>query len=183
VTPPRRELLARRAQLADLIRRVEADKHQPPGVGVLRSSIRRVVDVALAGGIVSAADLNDLITACRELGEWRVANAGVDAYAHQRADWAAFLKRWRDDGPHQPTRPRPPPPNQATAIPWPDEQPTVALWPTAARAYGIGRTTAYRLAAAGGLPVPAELLGGRWIVRTAQLRRALGLPVTAPPRQ
>jgi len=61
-------------------------------------------------------------------------------------------------------------------IPWPDDNPTVRLWPTAAKAFNLGRSTAYAMAANGTFPVKALRVGGRWFVRTAELRRALGLP-------
>lgn len=46
---------------------------------------------------------------------------------------------------------------------------------TAARALGIGRTTAYQLARAGELPVPVLRLGARYRVPTAALLSALGV--------
>jgi excisionase family DNA binding protein len=60
-------------------------------------------------------------------------------------------------------------------IPDPAEQPTVALWPTAARALGLGRDRAYRLAARGELPFTCYRFGRSWRVPTAALRRALHL--------
>jgi excisionase family DNA binding protein len=44
---------------------------------------------------------------------------------------------------------------------------------TAARALGIGRTTAYQLARAGEFPVPVLRLGTRYRVPTATVLRAL----------
>ncbi len=59
---------------------------------------------------------------------------------------------------------------------------SVELWPTAARALGIGRTTAYELARRDELPVPVLRLGSRYRVNRADLLRALGVtdgePVT-----
>jgi excisionase family DNA binding protein len=55
---------------------------------------------------------------------------------------------------------------------------------TAARALGIGRTTAYQLARAGELPVPVLRLGVRYRVPTAALLQILGIDPsedTAPP--
>ena len=46
---------------------------------------------------------------------------------------------------------------------------------TAARALGIGRTTAYQLARAGDLPVPVLRLGVRYRVPTAALLQVLGI--------
>ncbi len=51
---------------------------------------------------------------------------------------------------------------------------------TAARALGIGRTSAYRLARAGGLPVPVLRLGVRYRVPTAALLQVLGIDQAAP---
>jgi predicted site-specific integrase-resolvase len=50
---------------------------------------------------------------------------------------------------------------------------------TAARALGIGRTSAYRLARAGGLPVPVLRLGVRYRVPTAALLQVLGIDQAA----
>lgn len=44
---------------------------------------------------------------------------------------------------------------------------------TAARAFGIGKTMAYRLAAAGQFPCKVTRIGSRWVVSTAALRAAL----------
>jgi predicted DNA-binding transcriptional regulator AlpA len=54
---------------------------------------------------------------------------------------------------------------------------------TAARAVGIGRTTAYRLARSGQFPVPVLRLGARYRVVTSGLLAALGIEPTAgtPP--
>jgi excisionase family DNA binding protein len=52
---------------------------------------------------------------------------------------------------------------------------SVKLWPTAARALGLGRTTAYELARRGELPVPVLRLGSRYRVNRADLLRALGI--------
>ena len=60
-------------------------------------------------------------------------------------------------------------------IPDPAEQPTVPLWPDAAKALGLGRGHAYLLARRKELPVPAYRLGRSWRVPTAALRRALHL--------
>lgn len=53
---------------------------------------------------------------------------------------------------------------------------------TAARALGIGRTSAYQLARAGELPVPVLRLGARYRVPTAALLSALGVsPLESAP--
>lgn len=50
----------------------------------------------------------------------------------------------------------------------------VPLWPTAARAFGVGRSTAYSLAARGEFPVPVLRVGNQFRVSTAALRECLG---------
>lgn len=64
-----------------------------------------------------------------------------------------------------------------TQIPWPEDIPMVPLWPTAARPFNLGRTIAFRLARRGEFPVEVLKVGGRYQVRTADLRRQLGLQV------
>jgi hypothetical protein len=50
------------------------------------------------------------------------------------------------------------------------------LWPDAAPALSIKTApTASRLAKAGKLPVPVIRVGGSWVVRTADLRKLLGM--------
>lgn len=51
---------------------------------------------------------------------------------------------------------------------------------TAARAFGIGKTMAYQLAAAGRFPCKVHRIGSRWVVSTADLRRALGITEAVP---
>jgi hypothetical protein len=51
----------------------------------------------------------------------------------------------------------------------------VPLWPTAARALGIGRTKAHQLARAGRFPVPLLRLGVAYRVRTTDLWALLGI--------
>lgn len=53
--------------------------------------------------------------------------------------------------------------------------PTVLDLLTAARALGIGRTTAYALARDGGFPCPVIRVGGGYRVPTAGLLQVLGL--------
>ena len=56
-------------------------------------------------------------------------------------------------------------------IPLASEQPTLPIWPDVARALNIGsRATAYRLARGGQLPLDLIKVGGRFVVRTAELR-------------
>ena len=57
-----------------------------------------------------------------------------------------------------------------------DALPTVVrLWPTAARALGIGRTLAFDLAKRGEFPVRLLKIGNQYRVPTAELRRVLGI--------
>jgi hypothetical protein len=51
------------------------------------------------------------------------------------------------------------------------------MWPDAARPYKIGRSRSYQLAESGRFPIPVQRVGGRWMVLTVDLRRALGLQV------
>lgn len=51
---------------------------------------------------------------------------------------------------------------------------SVELWPSGARAFGMGRTQAYELARKGEFPVPVLRLGNRYRVTRADLLRALG---------
>ena len=70
-----------------------------------------------------------------------------------------------------------------STIPWPENEPTVALYPVAAKAFDMGRSAAYASARAGKFPVAVIACGGKLRVPTAELRRVLGLamsPVPAP---
>jgi hypothetical protein len=68
----------------------------------------------------------------------------------------------------------------APSLPDPEAQPIVELWPTAARALGLGRSAAYEAAARGEIPGLLRI-GRKYGVATAALRRALYLddPKTA----
>ena len=57
--------------------------------------------------------------------------------------------------------------------------PTMSL-PNAAKILGISRGHCYHLARAGELPVRVLRLGGRMVVPTAELRRAVGLADQQP---
>jgi hypothetical protein len=59
-------------------------------------------------------------------------------------------------------------------LPNPEDCPTVPVWPTAGQALGISRSSAYLAAQRGELPGLLRI-GGRYVVATAALRRALGL--------
>ncbi|WP_260456832.1 hypothetical protein [Rhodococcus qingshengii] len=56
--------------------------------------------------------------------------------------------------------------------------PTVKLWPTAAQALGIGRTSAFKLAKDGNFPVKVLRLGSSYRIVTADLKALLGLSET-----
>jgi hypothetical protein len=51
----------------------------------------------------------------------------------------------------------------------------VPLWPTAGRAWGMGKTASYEAAARGDFPCPVRRLGNRWVVVTEQLLESLGI--------
>jgi len=51
----------------------------------------------------------------------------------------------------------------------------VPLWPTAGRAWGMGKTATYEAAARGEFPCPVRRLGHRWRVVTEQLLESLGI--------
>jgi hypothetical protein len=64
-------------------------------------------------------------------------------------------------------------PAHSAMVPRAEEQPTVPLWPDAARALGIGRSTAFAGAARG--DIPCLRIMSRLVVPTAALRRMLQL--------
>lgn len=68
---------------------------------------------------------------------------------------------------------RPGDPPSGPRIPWPEEEPTVPLWPDAAQAVGIGRSMAYELAESGEFPCAVMRVAAKWVVPTAGLRAAL----------
>ncbi len=68
----------------------------------------------------------------------------------------------------------------APPIPWPEDTPVLPLFPDAARPYGVSRPKAYALAQRGEFPFRVFRVGRNWMVRTADLRKALGLPITRP---
>jgi predicted DNA-binding transcriptional regulator AlpA len=61
--------------------------------------------------------------------------------------------------------------------------PTVVDLMTAARALGIGRTTAYQLAKAGQFPVRIIRVGSNYHVPTAELMKTLGVEAIPHPRE
>lgn len=67
--------------------------------------------------------------------------------------------------------------NHTEPLPRAEECPTVPLWPTAARAFNLGRSAAYNAAERG--DIPTIRIGRRLVVPTAALRRMLGLDEVA----
>ena len=70
-------------------------------------------------------------------------------------------------------------------IPFPEDVPLLPLWseagePDAARPMGYGRTRAYKEAQDGTFPIPVLRVGTRYVCRTADVRRYLGLPIPEP---
>ncbi len=59
------------------------------------------------------------------------------------------------------------------AIPLPEVQPTMPLWPDVGTILGLSRATTYAAAARG--EIPTLRFGRRHVVATAQLRAMLGL--------
>ena len=55
---------------------------------------------------------------------------------------------------------------------------TVPLWPDAARAFAIGRSTAYELATRGEFPCPVLRLGSQYRVTRSAIFEALGVKDT-----
>jgi hypothetical protein len=67
-------------------------------------------------------------------------------------------------------------PDETGRLPFPEERPTVPLWPTVGRQLGLGRTATFEANRRGELPFTVWRIGGRLVVPTAQLRSVLGLP-------
>jgi hypothetical protein len=65
-------------------------------------------------------------------------------------------------------------------IPFPEEQPVLPLWPVPAEAFDVSRPKAYALAQRGEFPCPVFRVGVNWMVRTVDLREALGLALSRP---
>ena len=63
-------------------------------------------------------------------------------------------------------------------LPDPETAPTVAVWPAAGKALGMGRSACYAAIAQGTFPVAVLRCGGRYRVPTAELRRVLGLSLS-----
>lgn len=81
--------------------------------------------------------------------------------------------------PQQDTTPKPTPKlTPAMTLAETAELPTVLDLATAARALGIGRTTAYALARRGEFPCPLIRVGGAYRVPTAGVLQVLGLPAS-----
>jgi hypothetical protein len=65
-------------------------------------------------------------------------------------------------------------------LPYPEDEPLLAVWPTIARALGIGRSTAFRMIEDGTFPIDTLTYGARYYGRTADVRSYLRLPLTRP---
>lgn len=59
----------------------------------------------------------------------------------------------------------------------------IALWPTAGRAWGMGKTATYEAAARGDFPCQVRRLGNRWVVVTEQLLTSLEVRRTPDSRE
>ncbi len=70
--------------------------------------------------------------------------------------------------------------SDTTSIPFPEDTPVLPLWPVPGEAFGVSRPKAYNLAQRGEFPCPVLRVGDRWMVRTVDLREALGLPLCRP---
>lgn len=68
----------------------------------------------------------------------------------------------------------------ANPIPTAEERPLLSARETFGP-LNMTDTTGYALLAAGLFPVPVTRVGGRWMVRTVDLRAFLGLDATGPP--
>jgi len=64
-------------------------------------------------------------------------------------------------------------PIKAPVVPSPEDQPTMTVWPEAAKALGLSRSAAYEAASRGQIPVLR--IGTRLLVPTAALRKLLQL--------
>jgi hypothetical protein len=82
------------------------------------------------------------------------------------------ISRWLEHRPNMET------PLNTHALPDPEVQPTVALWPTAGRALHLGRSSTYEAARKG--EIPTIRIGGRIVALTAPLRRMLQLDEPNP---
>ena len=66
-------------------------------------------------------------------------------------------------------------PGALKALPTPDQQPTLNVWPETGQILGLSRGAAYQAVERGEIPVIR--VGRRLLVPTAALRRMLGLDV------
>lgn len=67
------------------------------------------------------------------------------------------------------------PNEEQPALPLPEEQPTVPLWPTVGRLFHLGRTATFEAHKRGEFPFPVWRIGGRLVAPTASVRRELRL--------
>jgi hypothetical protein len=70
--------------------------------------------------------------------------------------------------------------HSTSMIPYPETEPLLPLWPDAAQPMGYGRTRAYSEAQDGTFPIDVLRVGNRYVCRTADVRRHLGLPINEP---
>jgi predicted DNA-binding transcriptional regulator AlpA len=70
--------------------------------------------------------------------------------------------------------------SETITIPWPEDEPTVSVYPTAAQLLGMGRSSAYDTVKRGEFPVRVIACGNKLRVPTADLRRLLGLAIAKP---
>jgi hypothetical protein len=69
-------------------------------------------------------------------------------------------------------------PERPTAVPLPEDQPLLDLWPDVANALRLSRTAAYTMARKDAFPIEVIRHGARLKCRTADVRRYLGLDLT-----
>jgi len=67
--------------------------------------------------------------------------------------------------------------NDRAAIPDPQVQPTMKVWPDVGRALGLSKASTYEAVASG--EIPSIRVGRRILVPTAALRNMLGLTIPA----
>ena len=66
-------------------------------------------------------------------------------------------------------------------LPFPEDQPTIPLWPTVGRQFGLGRTATFEAHKRNEFPFPVWRVGNRLVCPTAAVRLAFGLPTNASP--
>jgi hypothetical protein len=66
------------------------------------------------------------------------------------------------------------------ALPWPDDEPVIRLWPTVGQTLKLGRSATFEANRRGELPFDVWRIGGRDVCPTSGVRAALGLPLNRP---